>query len=694
MGGEENEGGFGVAVDSDQNVYTVGFFRDTADFDPGDGLFNLTSTSSNRDDIFISKLDSDGNFVWAQSMGGLGGDVAYSVAVDGNDDIYVSGEFLQTASFGDFTLGPAFLRDAFVCKISSDGAILWAKQLVGVRQDNGGHDSAWSMALGDDGNVYVAGDFIGIASFDSFTLTSAGNKYDIFVAKLDGSNGNIVWARQMGGMDVDRGFDVAVDGSGNVYAVGFFTGTAYFDIVDSTYDSPLTSWGPSDVFVSKFDSDGHFVWARQMGGNIGDNAYGVAVDDDGNVYTTGYTDAGSYDPWVFKLDSDGNLVWDRRIIGPAPSWGSGVAVDDSGGIYITGHFGAWIGFDTTPPNCEDPNDYDEYSCLWSQGSSDIFVSKFDSDGYFVWARQMGGEGKDLGLDVAVDGSGKIYTTGSFSGIAYFGPDEDNSLTSNGLQDIFVSKFGGSGPVTSNVEANPYPVPIDASSVVLTATVDDTDTGGSYIRSARYEIRDIFANLVVVSGEMSAIDGAFEDEVTEYVAAELEVNLVESGVYEACVQGTDELGNVGDFACILVPVYDPDGGSVTGGGWIYSEPGSCSLTPACESAEGKANFGFVSEYKKGAHTPAGNLNFHSYSYDWLVVAGARAQYRGSGTINGGGAYSFLLTAVDGDITGGKTDRFRIMIWGDSGLVYDNKRGEDPIDGKTTELGGGNIAIHKK
>lgn len=143
-----------------------------------------------------------------------------------------------------------------------------------------------------------------------------------------------------------------------------------------------------------------------------------------------------------------------------------------------------------------------------------------------------------------------------------------------------------------------------------------------------------------------------------------------------------------------------GGFVTGGGWITSPAGA--YTPNL-SLTGKANFGFVSKYQKGASVPTGqtefqfkvaNFNFQSTSYDWLVIAGARAQYKGTGTINGAGSYSFLLTAIDGQISGGGgSDKFRIKIWDAGGVVYDNQMGAGDNDNPTTVLGGGSIVIHK-
>jgi hypothetical protein len=172
----------------------------------------------------------------------------------------------------------------------------------------------------------------------------------------------------------------------------------------------------------------------------------------------------------------------------------------------------------------------------------------------------------------------------------------------------------------------------------------------------------------------------------------------TGVYNICVHARDVAGNTGADECLFLPVYDPSGGFVTGGGWINSPPGA--YTPDI-SLTGKA-FGFESRYQRGATVPSGdtqfqfrvaNLNFKSASYSWLVVSGARAQFKGSGSINGAGNYDFLLTAIDGETPGGGgADRFRIKIWSASGVVYDNQMGSDDNADAATALGGGSIVIH--
>jgi len=173
-----------------------------------------------------------------------------------------------------------------------------------------------------------------------------------------------------------------------------------------------------------------------------------------------------------------------------------------------------------------------------------------------------------------------------------------------------------------------------------------------------------------------------------------------GLYDVTLTVTDDTGAQSTDTFIAV-VYDLEGGFVTGGGWIDSPAGAYTVEP---ELMGRATFGFVSKYGKGADTPSGetefrfrvaDLNFHSTSYQWLVIAGARAQYKGTGTINGEGEYGFMLTAIDGQVNGGGcVDKFRIKIWykvtGE--VIYDNKLGEADSSGMATELGGGSIVIH--
>jgi len=249
-----------------------------------------------------------------------------------------------------------------------------------------------------------------------------------------------------------------------------------------------------------------------------------------------------------------------------------------------------------------------------------------------------------------------------------------------------------GPeITVTADPNPAQVSTD---ILVSAVLDDSSTGGSDIADAYYTLNDSGPN------PLTAKDGAFD---SPYEEVQVTISSPpEPAVEEACVTTTDAAGN-GATECFLLVWYDPAAGFVTGGGWIWSPEGAYVGT----TLTGKATFGFVSKYKKGAQTPEGqtefvfkaaDLNFHSDSYDWLVVAGAKAKFKGTGTINGVGNYGFMLTAIDAELTPSTdVDLFRIKIWdkdnGDA-IVYDNQMDAPDDADPTTAIGGGSIVIHTK
>jgi hypothetical protein len=174
------------------------------------------------------------------------------------------------------------------------------------------------------------------------------------------------------------------------------------------------------------------------------------------------------------------------------------------------------------------------------------------------------------------------------------------------------------------------------------------------------------------------------------------------VYTVRVVVTDQASTTTSASFQYIVVYNPNGGFVTGAGWINSPAGAYVADPG---AFGRAHFGFVSRYQKGATVPTGktdfefktaSMNFTSTVYEWLVVAGAKAQYKGVGTINGIGNYGFIVSAIDGQATGGGgSDKVRIKIWdknnGDA-LVYDNQPGTTDDASATTAIGGGAVVVH--
>jgi hypothetical protein len=305
----------------------------------------------------------------------------------------------------------------------------WAKRAGGTDGD-----AASRTAVDASGNSYATGIFRGVASFGSVNLTSSGMA-DIFIAKYDAS-GNVLWAKQAGGSDIDASKNIAVDGSGNSYITGEFMGSATFG------STTLTSTGSYDAFIAKYDPSGNVLWAKQSGGAGLEMGRGIAVDGSGNCYITGYfdgsatfgsttlTSSGSYDVFIAKYDAAGNFQWAERAGSSGEDFGRNVAVDDSGNSYITGSFKDVASFGSTT--------------LTSIGMEDIFIASYNASGSLVWAKRAGGASKDAATGIDVDGSGNSYITGEFQNNASFG---STTLTSTGsLPDIFLARYDASGNV--------------------------------------------------------------------------------------------------------------------------------------------------------------------------------------------------------------------------------------------------------
>ena len=448
MGGSLGSSGLAIALDGSNNIYIGGNFDGMVDFDPGLGVANRTGKG--HGDIFICKLDSSGNFLWVGTMGDINFDTVSSIAVDASGNVYMTGTFDGTVDFnpggGTFNIMSEGNGDIFVSKLSSTGNFLWATSFGTPNFDFG-----TGIALDALGNVYTTGLFQGTADFDPgggvFNLTIAGSG-DVFISKLD-SSGNFVWAKSIGGVDLELATGIALDASGNVHTTGTFQGTVDFD-PGKGIANLNTAGLPDiylDIFVSKLDSSGNFIWARAMGGTSANGSLAVAVDSSGNVYTMGHfagtadfdpgkglailVSTGADDIYLSKLDSSGNFVWVRALGGTSDKFPSGILADSSGSLYTVGSFQGTVDFDPGPGS----------AVFTSAGSEDLFVHKLTASGDFAWVKIVGGTGIDRASGIALDSSGNDYITGGFGGMVDFDPGVGvANLTSLGPSDIFVSNL--------------------------------------------------------------------------------------------------------------------------------------------------------------------------------------------------------------------------------------------------------------
>jgi gliding motility-associated-like protein len=292
-----------LAVDPAGDVYLTGSYQGTIDFDPGPGIFNLTSGGGGASrEIFISKFNTSGNLVWAKQLGGLAGTDGgngFSIALDASGNIYTTGNFYGTVDFdpgaGLFNLQTANAAgEGFVTKLDAQGNLIWAKQMQG-----NGSSFGQSISVDGSGNVYTLGSYLGIVDFDPgaavFTQSSGTNE-SIFISKLDAS-GNFVWANQLSGSEYMGGWGLAVDAAGNSFITGSFFGTINFD--PSVCAFKLSSVGYDDIFISKLDPGGNFSWVKTLGGIGSDEGLSVALDAAGDVYTTGsFEQTVDFDPGI------------------------------------------------------------------------------------------------------------------------------------------------------------------------------------------------------------------------------------------------------------------------------------------------------------------------------------------------------------------------------------------------------------
>jgi hypothetical protein len=380
FGNTTNDWGMAIAVDDSGNVYVTGSFEYTVDFDPGPGVYNITSL---RGDLFVLKLDTDGEFIWAKSAGTSGGlQDGNGIAVDNSGNVYVVGQFGGPMDFdpgpGVFNL-PSSGEDIFVWKLDSNGDFLWAKGMGGTSSDE-----ATGVALDVSGNVYVTGTFWGPADFDpnaGVTVLPGEGVWDIFMLKLT-SDGDFTWAEGIGRNGTDRATGIAVDSMGAAYCTGYFADTVDFDPGPGT--SNLTSNGNFDFFVVKLDTFGDFEWARSAGADNADYANGIAVDSADNVYTIGefsrpldfnpdsavyeMTPAGSVDEFIWKLNTNGDFVWAKSMGSAFQDYCFGVAIDNNDHVYTTGDYESTADFD---PGLGVQN-------LTSVSNDDIFISKLSN----------------------------------------------------------------------------------------------------------------------------------------------------------------------------------------------------------------------------------------------------------------------------------------------------------------------------
>jgi hypothetical protein len=526
IGGSGADMGYSIAVDDSSNIYATGFFSGTVDFDPSPlAVNNLTSNGAR--DAFVVKLDSSGNFVWAANVGSVSDDYCKSIAVDNDGNVYTTGYFQGTSDFdpspANYDIASASFghHDVYVLKLDVNGNLVWAKTFTGSDEIQ-----STGIAVDASGNVYTTGQFHGTIDFDPGTGTdnhTATADHNAFVCKLD-TDGNYIWAKDFDGDASTMGDGIDVDNSGNVYTTGSLLGTADFD--PGTGTANLTSEGYFDLYVSKLDANGDYVWAKSIGqvGEItAEYSRSIVVDGGGNVYTTGtFSDTidfdpgagvanlvsdGGFDAHVLKMDTDGNYIWAKNLGGEQGAGGYAIAVDLAGNVYTAGGF-----FDTA-----DFNPGAAYDTLIAYGSNDIYLSKLDANGNFLWAHSMGGGSSDVGLGIAVDQYENVYSTGYFGGTAWF--DSNTTLTSQGFNEIFLFKAPtpastlGFEPIKLEDQLSYYPNPTNGPVTIAFSEMIDDATIRVFNMSGKQVFSEVVRDAEMITFNLEGETGMYVVSVT-------------------------------------------------------------------------------------------------------------------------------------------------------------------------------------
>lgn len=364
FGGNGNDEALQVAKDASNNVFITGFFNESVTFSPSAAL-----SSAGASDLFITKLNSNGEFQWVNSVSNTGADVGRRVKLDNAGNIFVTGESITGAN-----------SNIILNKYDASGTLLWAKTIGAA-----GNDFSNALEINAEGNVFLTGNFSGTVTFEasSSTVLSSVNATDAFLAQFT-NDGGLVWIKQMAGANSSSGVtpvDIAFDHNNSLILVGNFSGTANFDTGNNMISAIAA--GVVDVFMINFNLTGERNWIQSFGGAFNDQVIGLTIDAEDNFYLTGIinntcdfdpsgnsfvlSSDGSNDAFVAKYAGPGEFQWAERHGSINADFGMDVSMDPSGDLIVVGTF-TGAGYFGPEGNQE---------LLLSAGGEDIFILTYD-----------------------------------------------------------------------------------------------------------------------------------------------------------------------------------------------------------------------------------------------------------------------------------------------------------------------------
>ena len=463
-GGASTDNVASSAIDNQGNVYVTGtYYSTTMAF----GAQTITNSGPGGDfntrDIYFAKYDANGNLVWVKNIGTPLHDDVLAIATDNQGNIYLGGSYQsESIAFGNFTLTNSSNKtDLYLVKYNSDGNALWAKSAMGTM-----YETVRTLKTDTEGNIYMGGLF-NSATLDFgnnviANLTPGTSDQDVYLVKLN-SEGIAQWVRYAGGNTYDDVMDVTLDAQGNVYMTGYFYSTQI--TFGTTTLTNTNVYG--DIYIVKYNSNGTVVWAKRQGGDNYDVPNAIVHDNNGHFYIGGYfqsasiaiggttlTNSGTYfDFFIAKYnDSDGTPVWAKTASGPRSDSVKDLVLDSEGSIYALGSFG---GFGTGTSSITFPG----MGTITSQGGSDMFFVKYNTDGILQWLKTAGGTEADFGVSAVINSQNNIYTVGTLGSSAV--NFDSAQASSAGYEDLFIARLdtgvlaaAGFEPTKATVYPNP------------------------------------------------------------------------------------------------------------------------------------------------------------------------------------------------------------------------------------------------
>jgi len=458
-GGIDDEFGKGIKTDSQGNVLVTGMTYSN-NFPTSTGAFQTVKGATS--DVYIVKFNSMGVRQWATLFGGNNAELGWCIATDNNDNAVVTGytvssNFPTTVTAFQPALNVGVSSDVFVLKLNSAGNRVWATYYGGEH-----YDGADGICTDLNNNIFIAGSTRSLTfpvTTGAYQTNNAGNN-DVFVAKFD-PNGTPIWSTYYGGTNDEYARMLKADALGNVGVVG--QANTNFPVTAGAYQA--ASAGSTDAFVMKFDPNGNPLWATYYGGNNLDDGAAIATDQNNNFIIAGQTNsnnlpatAGTFQPayaaasdaFVAKFNSSGNVSWTTYYGGVSQDFGYGIAVDNNDNIFVSG---STYGIDFPVTTCAYQTANSGASAVFDR--EDSFIFKLDPSGQQLCATYLGGfkhDEEDGGRQIAVSGN-YVYLTGQTPGSFPVTSGAQQVSYGGGQFDAFVAQFCG-------ITCGAYPTALD------------------------------------------------------------------------------------------------------------------------------------------------------------------------------------------------------------------------------------------